>query len=62
MLKELRKLDVTNRAKSNYIRALQVRGKLKRYITPQGYLAYETEEFKQYKATARKGRPLKETN
>ena len=59
MIKELRKLDKTDRAKSNYIRGLQARGRIKQIINKQGYVCYDTEELAKYKASAKWGRPPK---
>lgn len=57
MVKEIRK--VTNRSKANYIRSLQHRQKLAVHFSDAGYVSYDTEEFKAYSKTARRGRPPK---
>ena len=59
MIKELRKLDKTDRAKSNYIRGLQARGRIKQYFSSKGYVGYDTDELANYKSTAKRGRPAK---
>lgn len=59
MMKELRKLARTDRAKANYIRALQNRGVLKKHINEKGYVCYDPEELKRHKMTIRWGRPVK---
>lgn len=59
MIKELRKLDKTDRAKSNYIRGLQARGRIKQIISLKGYVCYDTEELAKFKASAKRGRPPK---
>lgn len=57
MLKEIRK--VKSKAKANYIRQLQWRGKLSIYIDEAGYVCYEPEELKDYFKKVKRGRPLK---
>ena len=59
MLKELRILAKTNRAKANHIRALQNRGVIKKHLNEKGYLCYDTEELKKREATIKWGRPPK---
>ena len=59
MIRELRKLAKTNRAKANYIRALQNRGVLPKHTNELGYACYDTEELKHYKKTVKWGRPMK---
>ena len=62
MIKELRKMRAKGgieRQKANYIAVLQNRGKMKKYFTDKGYIAYDTDEFKNYKATVKLGRPVK---
>lgn len=60
MQKELRKLDKQNRNKSNYIRVLQNRGKINKYINEKGYICYDPCEFRAYKKNAKVGRPIKQ--
>lgn len=63
MIKELRKMRAKggrDRAVAGYIATLQKRGKIKRIVTDKGYLAYDTEELKEYKKTVKMGRPIKE--
>ena len=60
MIKEIRKLAKTNRAKANYIRQLQNRGRLSKKINDKGYLCYDTEELKNYTQNVKWGRPVKE--
>lgn len=62
MLKELRKLRAKgghDRAKANYISTLVSRGRLKGYLSPAGYMAYDTEEYSAYRKKAKRGRPPK---
>lgn len=54
---EIRKLPT--RSRLSYINDLQSRGKIKRYITKDGYVAYDEDEFEAYKKTAKAGRPRK---
>lgn len=58
MIKELRKLDKIDRAKSNYIRFLQNSGRISKLISENGYLCYDTIELAEYYKTARVGRPV----
>lgn len=58
-MRELRKLAKTNRAKANYIRALQNRGVIKKLVNEKGYVCYDPEELRNYQATVRWGRPAK---
>lgn len=61
-IKELRlmkKKGGKEKTKAVYIGMLQDAGKLKKYISDKGYVAYDTEEYKKYKATVKRGRPLK---
>lgn len=59
MIKELRELDKVDRAKSNYIRCLQNKFKIKQIINENGYVCYDTEELAKYQSSARRGRPPK---
>lgn len=59
MIRELRKLAKTNRAKANYIRALQNRGVLEKIVNENGYACYDTEELKHRQKTVKWGRPVK---
>lgn len=56
MLKEIRKIP--SRSKANYIRALQYRSLIETHLN-NGYVAYDTEELKEYQRTHRRGRPPK---
>lgn len=56
MLKEIRKIP--SRSRANYIRSLQYRDLIKAYLV-NGYIAYDTEEFKEYSKHTGKGRPPK---
>lgn len=58
-LVELRSLYKTDRKQERYIRALQDRGSLKKYINKDGYMCYSEEELERYKRNARVGRPIK---
>lgn len=60
MLKEVRKLE--KRAKQNYIRLLQHRGKIKTHINAKGYVCYDPEELKTFQKTSKRGRPPKNVN
>ena len=62
MTKELRKLrrqGGEGRAKANYIAMLISRGKINAYESAAGYVAYDTDELKNYRKTVRRGRPPK---
>lgn len=62
MIRELRKLRAKGgreRAVANYISQLQHRGLLTKQLSAKGYAAYDTEELKEYRKTARRGRPCK---
>lgn len=59
MIREIRRLDKVDHSKANYVRMLQTRGILKRVLSDNGYMAYDTEELKHYQKTARRGRPVK---
>ena len=62
MIKELRKMRMkggAERAKANYISTLQHRGKLKMYLSANGYAAYDTEEYRIYRRITKIGRPIK---
>lgn len=41
------------------IRELQYKGKIKRIITKDGYVAYDSEELEEYNKHKRNGRPIK---
>lgn len=59
MIKEIRKIK--SRGKANWIRQLLWRNKLNTYFSGEkGYVAYNTEELKEYSKMARRGRPPKE--
>lgn len=58
-LKELRELRLVDRAKMNYIFLLIKEGAIKGYVSAKGYRAYDEDEYEQYKATVKRGRPLK---
>ena len=60
MLREIRK--ITPRARANYLRRLQKKGKIGKYINSKGYVCYNSEELSAYRKTAKKGRPAKTTN
>lgn len=65
MLVELRKLRAKggeHRSKANYIAKLQYRGIISTFVSEGGYVCYDTEELKKYKATVKIGRPIKERN
>lgn len=62
MIKELRKMRAKggrDRSVANYVSELQHRGKLRKIITDKGYVAYDTEEFREWKKKAKVGRPIK---
>lgn len=62
-IKELRlmkKKGGKERSKATYIGMLQDAGKLTKHISEKGYVAYDTEEYKKYKATVKRGRPMGE--
>lgn len=58
-IRELRKVRKADNSKYQYIWRLVQQGKIKKYVTEGGYLAYDTEEFKTFKKTVKQGRPLK---
>lgn len=58
MLKELRELRITDRAKMQHIFNLQSKGLLKSYVNDKGYKCYDTDELKNLKLK-RVGRPCK---
>lgn len=58
MLRELYKLDRTNKTKANRIRQMQHRGKLSKPRNKYGMLCYDTQELKAYD-TAQKQKKLK---
>lgn len=58
-IRELRKVRKADNSKYQYIWRLVKQGKIKKYVTDGGYLAYDTEEFKMFKKTIKQGRPLK---
>lgn len=58
MIKQVKSLRKTNGAKANYIYRLILQGRLKRYIV-NNYVAYDTEEYKNYTKTVKWGRPPK---
>lgn len=58
-IRELRKVRKVDNSKYQYIWRLVQQGKIKKYVTDGGYLAYDTEELKMFKKTIKQGRPLK---
>lgn len=59
MIKELREVWRESTAKEKYIRHLQDIGSIKKIISENGYVAYDTEEYDEYKRTVKRGRPIK---
>lgn len=59
MLIELRKVYKEDRKLERYIRAMQDRGAIKKYINNDGYMCYDSAELEKYKKNARVGRPIK---
>lgn len=59
MIKELRMLDKENRPKSNYIRCLQNKGKIKQIINDKGYVCFDEDELEKYYSNVKIGRPPK---
>lgn len=57
---EIRRVQKVNHSLAVQIYNAQKRGKIKRYITKQGYACYNVEEWEEYKRTLRVGRPLKD--
>ena len=57
-IRELRKVRKADNSKYQYIWRLVQQGKIKKYVTDGGYLAYDTEELKMFKKTIKQGRPL----
>ena len=58
VIKEVRKLEKTDYKKSRYIRTLLGRKRIKSYIK-NGFMAYDTAEYNEYRKKARVGRPIK---
>lgn len=58
-IRELRNLAKIDRAKANYIRALQNRGVIKKIINEKGYVCYDSTELRLYQKNVRWGRPAK---
>jgi hypothetical protein len=58
-IKEVRKLAKTNKKKADYVRLLLQRNKIKLIVSDNGFVSYDTEELKQYRKSARRGRPIK---
>ena len=58
-IRELRKLARTDRAKANYIRALQNRGVIEKIINEKGYVCYDASELRTHQKNVRWGRPPK---
>ena len=59
-IRELRKVrKAAGNSKYECIWRLVQQGKIKKYVTDGGYLAYDTEELKTFKKTVKQGRPLK---
>lgn len=62
MIKELRKMRAKggrDKSVANYIAQLQYQGKIARHTSAKGYAAYDTEEYKNFRKNAKKGRPYK---
>lgn len=59
MLKEIRKLEKKDKKKARNIRSLQNRQNIGKFISKNGYVMYDTEELKEYKANSKIGRPVK---
>ena len=58
VIKEVRKLEKSNYKKARYIRTLLDRKRIKSYVK-NGFMAYDTEEYNEYRKNARVGRPIK---
>lgn len=48
-----------NRSHGVYIELLMKKGKINKYVTDDGYLAYSPAELEAYKQTVKRGRPIK---
>lgn len=59
MLVEVRTLP---RKKGNYIRQLQHINRLPMHISENGYVAYDEDEFTQYRESVHRGRPIKQVD
>lgn len=57
MIKEVRKIKA--RGKAMYIRSLMWRKNIETHISENGYVAYDTEELKNYQKNCKRGRPIK---
>lgn len=62
MLIEIREIYRGNPFLAQYIRELQYRGKLKRYVNENNVACFDDDEYFEYKKKAKVGRPLKENN
>lgn len=58
-LRELRRNGAKDRSIANYVASLQKRGKIKTYISKNGYVAYDTVEYERFRKNVHVGRPLK---
>lgn len=52
-------LSKKDKSKANYIRCLQNRGYIKKYLDSNGHLCYSVRELQDYKKNVKIGRPLK---
>lgn len=55
----LANLSKRDRAKANYIRCLQNRGLIKKYLDENGCICYSVRELQDYKKNVKIGRPSK---
>lgn len=59
MLVEIRDVYKSSKALAGYIRRLQKNNKIKRYINDNHYVCFDDEEYFEYKANTKRGRPPK---
>lgn len=58
MIRELREVR-DNLSLYHYLSYLMGKGKIKKYVSKNGYCCYDTEEYEEYKRHTRRGRPVK---
>lgn len=58
MIVEVRKLELRERKKAQYIRCLLGRGVIKKIVNKNGYVCFDTDEYDEYRAKAKRGRPI----
>lgn len=56
---ELRQVAKEKMSLAKYIYRLQYEGKLRRYVSKDGYVSYNADEYATYKKSQKLGRPIK---